>query len=280
MPVMTKLIKNTFDVSIPLLTFVLMSIFAYIFPVIWITVPYAIINILFIPGYLLTKVLFPKKNDINLNEQIAYSITGGVFYILFAGFILNYIFQIVDFFSILLMTSIVIIILLSIIVIQKVSRAGEQQITRYDTRSYSQTIRQSLFFTGLVLVTLIIIGYAIFHSSRFSPTKSNEFTEFSITSQTMESNKYTLKMGDSGDLKISITNHASRLIHYQVVRQIDNVLTLISTVDLANNQSSEVLDKIMIPQLCDHCKITYLLFEDGQPVPVNSLDIWISVVDH
>lgn len=225
----------------------------------------AIPVILFIPGYLLMSLLFPKRN-VKTVEMMILSFGLSIVIIPFLGMILNI--------SLGIKEDTVLTILGIYLIICVIATLHKRKSIPIDRRidrgvGFDENIKNimgngiySMVFIIILVLTIFVTYYTI-----TMPKLGERFTEFYILNASKETDNY----GDS--IYINVANHEYSPINYTVTI-VANGNTL-SSEDLSLNHNEKwekdiLLDKEQLG------KIEFLLFKENNfTEPYRSLQIWI-----
>ena len=172
--------------------------------------------VIFIPGYLLTFALFPRKEDIDLIERIALSFGLSIAIVPLVGLILNY-----TPFGIRL-EPIVISLTALVFILAFISLKRWYKLSRRNRFTISFTIELPENAVdrvlSLALIFSIIASIALLIYIVTTPRQGERFTEFYILGPEGKAEGYptNLTINETGNVIIGIVNHEGETVNYTV----------------------------------------------------------------
>jgi uncharacterized membrane protein len=239
--------------------------------------------ILFIPGYVLIAVLFPKKDDLNSFKRIVMSFGMSMVIVPLLGLILNATFGI-RFIPILIALCSYSIIF---IVVANYRRRQLPEDLRFDIKLNNiykvinaETIGQSRSDEILTVILLLSIVATIGALIYVTTTNIGErFTEFYILNPSGEADyKTDLNVSERVVYMVGISNHEYSTINYTVNIVLDEDILLSKAIKIDHNQTWEQ-DLTIIPNKKETDKrLNFLLFKDNNfTEPYRELYLWVNV---
>ncbi len=238
--------------------------------------------VLFMPGYILMAVLFPRRGVIGNIERVALSFGLSIAVVPIIGLILNFTSWGIRLESMLWTLAFFIFIMAALTWFRRrrlpeADRFGiEFNLSLAIWRNGVQNKYLSIILILVVLGALGTMGYAI-----ASPKVGQKFTEFYILGLEDKATDYPkeLSVGKEGRVITGIINHEYELASYRLEIRInglkDNELGPI-ILEYEEKWEGEV---IFVPQVAgEKQKVEFLLYKNGEPEPyLEELRLWIDV---
>lgn len=239
--------------------------------------------ILFIPGYILISVLFPKKDDLDIVGRIALSFGLSIAVVSILGLILNFTFGI-RLISILMVLCIYTIVLVF--------------ATIYKRRELSEDVQFSIQLDGIfnaindglrpknrsdLVVTIILIftmmlAIGMMYHAIVTPKVGEKFTEFYVLNSSGKTyNHSDLRFNSSLTLLIGVTNHEHSPVNYTIQVALDKNILTSRELTLNHDQIWENY-VTLLPEGNEHGdKLELLLFKENDlKTPYRSLYLWMN----
>lgn len=202
------------------------------------------ILILFLPGYALISVIYPRKDYINSPNRVVYSFASSIAITTVVGMVLNYTpYNMIS--SILEVLSVLTIILLLVAYFRrnsagKVNSFGVNLQGVYDV--FGGFFRESRIEN--ILSVMLVISLVLMVSTTYitaNPTESKPYTDFSVLGADGNAvNSINITSGDSGNLTISILNHENKKTTYRLLVTSDGNVQTDETLTLDDKQKMDV----------------------------------------
>jgi uncharacterized membrane protein len=252
--------------------------------------------VIFLPGYALISMLFPKKTGLEGMERIALSIGLSVAVVSLIGLVLNFTTWGIK--EIPLLTSLSIFtLLLSGLAYVRRRRLPEDRIFDISFRASALNLMngaldkpesktEGILKLLLVISFLILIVVGTFGYMNIIPHKNEQFTEFYILGSQGMADNYTTEYvsGGSGTYIVGITNNEYRTMNYTLEVRLENqslpLPTDLQNIRLAHNTTLE--EPLMITPSIEgkNLKLEFLLFnETEKKTPYRDLRLWINVAN-
>lgn len=272
--------KSNYHDLILLFLITILSIISIIVPVLndsFIRTIFEYSFILFLSGYSLIAVLFPKINDLDNIERIALSFGLSII-------IAPLIYLGLKSIPILISLSIFTISMLFIAFLRR-KRVSENERFSVDFNGFFVGIKSSFNsenrsqkILSIVLVASIIFAISATAYVIVSPKEGEKFTEFYILGPNGKASDYptNLTAGQTGNVIIGIVNHEYKDINYKLVIKLNNKTLNEQKITLANNQKYE--NKFNFTSTAgDNQKLEFLLYKLPDENNVyRSLHLWIN----
>lgn len=242
---------------------------------------FGLILVLFLPGFSLTAMLFPKRDDLESIERVAFSIILSLVGVPLLGLILNF-----TPFGIKLITILVILsaftIMFSLIAwIRRMNLPVNERFRVPFKKLLKGNLGQNALDKSLsiILIASIIGSSATLVYVVLMPKTGERFTEFYLLdSDGMASNYPTsLKIGEEGKMIIVIVNNEYENITYRLEVNFNGFLIHEEQVLLIENEKGESSFIFKATNKGKNQKLEFLLYRNQQIEVYRILHLWISV---
>jgi uncharacterized membrane protein len=258
--------------------------------------------LLFFPGYVLVAALYGNKKRLPDLERFALSFGLSVMIAAFIGLILNYTPWGIRLEPVLISIT-VFTLLTSCVALMRNSESGwttELRLPGWGHDPFENSL--SIILIAGLIGALAVLAYVI-----AMPKVGEQFTDFYLLGSTLKAESFptvfslnqgqvvgvsydggkTLANSDKGEVTLGIINHEAQLASYQIKVQIDGrpidfdyagkTLNRLDNLDLQPGEKWQ--QKIgFAPQTTgNQQKVEFVLFEDGELTPFNTLQLWINV---
>ena len=238
---------------------------------------FGIFLILFVPGYLLINVVFPKRDDLGNIERVVLSVGLSITMISLIGLLTNF------FFSIRLTESTLYLYLFDtfMIVMSIYRRKGVQQDERYSVSikklinniisSDKTTNRNKITdkISTMVLLIIIVASIYLIYTTITMPKLGERFTEFYI----LNHNGYIINNTNNNTVRIGVSNFEYSKVNYTVKISNTNETILSQYITLDHDQVWEY--DYIINNLSSR-KFEFLLFKENDTEPYRKLHISVN----
>ena len=273
-------IKQGYSLLLINLLAIILVLIINIIPISPIRIILAFPFVLFFPGFVLTKALFPKNNSMDNVSSIALSFGLSIAIVVILGFVLNYTPLGLHLESLLYSTFITIVILsiigwLRLNWLPKDERKDiELLLPRFGIR-----IRDKVLSIILIVTILGALGMMIF--SIVAPKIGEQYTEFYILGTDGKADNYIqqLSIGQQGQVTLGIVNHEYNEITYRIEVKINGVSNnIIDNITLDNGQKWEN-EVSFIPKVEDsNSEVEFYIYMGADTQPLfKPLNLWINV---
>ena len=227
--------------------------------------------VLFLPGYTLIAVLYPRKGDLDGIERVAFSFGLSIAIIPLLGLALNY-----TPFGIRLMP---ILIVLSVFTISlafgayvRRSRITEEYRFVLDFRALFKSIKES-FKTAdskvdkiltIILIISIVLAISMVVYVIVTPKEGEKFTEFYVLGPNGTASDYptNLKVGEKGEVIIGIVNHEYANVTYRWEVSLNGEVIDEKSVELIPNDTWESPFTFKATRAGEDQKLEFLLYKN------------------
>ncbi len=226
--------------------FCLIAVFTSVLNNIYIRIIFEFIMILFLPGYSLTTIFFPRNNDLKIMKRLVLSFLLSIAITLCFSVIL-YIIT-----SETILTSILIINSIFVLFIQPASFLRRQEVSEKFNFDLTEFLKSSkLSFNAksqrdkinsgiLVIFILLIISMAAYMI--LSPKNDEKYTEFYILGSGGNAYNYptNLTVNQTGNVYVGIVNHEGSTVTYEMKIRLNNNTLSTQNITLLKNESREI----------------------------------------
>lgn len=256
----------------------------------------AIVFLSFVPGYALVAAFFPRTDDLQTTERVAYAIVLSVIIVPLIGFCLNYTrFGIVRQ-SIVGVTSAFVVACLAIAYYRRTKLDVDERFVvgvaaLKRIKSLSLPLPASRLTKGLIalLVATSILSAAAIGYTILDPTQREAFTEFYILEPngTLPEYPSTFQVGQQQNITVGITNHEYQDVTYGLVVVAENATnssqkTLIynESITVPNTYTSEQPVALKFSEPGNNTKVDFLLYRDNDTqTPYREASLWVNVTN-
>ncbi len=255
--------------------FTLIIVFLSDFFKVLIGLPY----VLFVPGYLMTTVFFPKSDNIEGFARLTLSVGLSIIIVPLIGLINNYLPWGITLLPMMISLTVfnIIFIVLGWLIRKKLpakQRFSIQSILKQEFKKNRIMNSLMLFVCFTILITLICIIFA--------PNKSDCFTQFYITGQDGTASGYPkiLTTGKAEFVKLNVENNENKKTDYKIVIKIDGSITQTKNISLNHLEKWDDVISIISNTPKDAVKVDFVLYKDNEfKTPYRQLYFWIKVGD-
>ncbi len=237
--------------------------------------------VLFLPGYSLIAILFPRKYDLGWIERAALSFGLNIAVVPFLGWALNYTPFGIRRTPILIILSLVTISLSLIAWFRRLKLPVEERLRVPFERLLNFNLGQSVLDKGLslVLIASIIGASATLVYFVVTPKAGESFTEFYILGPNGMASDYPtdLKVGETGKVIVGIVNHEYENVTYHLEVSFNGSLIHEEHVFLIENEKWENPFTFKATKIGENQKLEFLLYKEHQIEVYRTLNLWISV---
>lgn len=246
-------------------------------------VPLALVFVLFVPGYLLQCVLFPRQVDLEGIERIGLSQTLSVTLISILALVLNGFPWGFSLWSIVLGQSALILFLVIILMVLRFTSPGDQvyapQLRLLPKVLWTTLRKKDQGLITLLAVTLLILGLGttwIF----VAPSDTEFMTEFYILGKGGMAEDYPRSTVVSEPIRL-ITGVANLerepAVYWIIIKLGDRTIGGIEPFSLKSGETWRGQLSFAIPEVGDNQRVDILLGRENHEFPYRSLRIWLDV---
>ena len=199
--------------------------------------------IIFLPGYSIITIIFPRRNDLKIIERLALSFILSIAITLLSGITLKYIT------SETILTSTIFFISMFTLFIQLVLFLRREQVSEsfnsgltelsksFKSSFNAKSQRNKIISIVLVIFIIFVISMTAYIIA--SPKEAEKYTEFYILGQDGMASNYptNLTAGETGNVTVGIVNHEHSTVNYEMIIKLDNQTIGEKNITLSNNQT-------------------------------------------
>ena len=244
--------------------------------------------VLFLPGYALIALLFPRKADLDSIERVALSFGLSIAVVPLIGLGLNYTPFGIRLSPVLFCLSIVTIALaLGACLRRRNVASGEEFAVEFraafrslkESFAASETRLDRILSVILVISILVAIGMVVYVI--VTPKQGEKFTEFYILGPGGKADDYptSLRVGEEGRVIIGIVNHEYATIEYRLEVRLGDARLTNESFPLKHNETWERPFTFKPAVVGEDQKLVFWLFKVGanETEPYRSLHVWVDV---
>jgi len=252
--------------------------------------------VLFLPGYSLIAVLFPRREDLDGVERIALSFGLSIAIVPLIGLALNY-----TPFGIRLTPILVVLSLLTVSFAlgAYVRRCTIPEVNRFEVdfggalkhlkESFKAADTKIDRILSIILIIAIVLAIAMVIYVIVTPKQGEKFTEFYILGPGGKASDYptSLGVGEVGEVIIGIVNHEYAPVTYHLKVKLSGEVIGEESIELMHNETWESPFTFEARRAGEDQKLEFLLYKNsfdeginGQEdteVPYRSLHLWLDV---
>lgn len=241
--------------------------------------------VLFIPGYMLISVLFPKKDDLETVERIALSFGLSIAVAPILGLILNFTYGIK--LIPLLTTLCLYTIVLGAIAAYRREGLPEQERFFVPFHRLSVLVNElnasknmtDIISNGILIFSIVLaIGVIFFVIT--TPKIGEKFTEFYILGPDGKAENYTtdLKYNSPDHILVGVVNHEYASVNYTMRVALENDILTDTWFRLNQNETWEQNVTFVPDKIGKDIKLEFWLFkEDNFTAPYRELHLWVNI---
>lgn len=242
--------------------------------------------VLFLPGYSLIAVLFPRKDDLDAIERIALSFGLSIAVVPLFGLALNYTPLGIRLTPILTVLSVFTISLALGAYIRR-SMIPEEDRFRVDLGAFFKDMKETFKTTNtkidkilsVILIISIILAIFMLVYVIVTPKEGEKFTEFYILGPDGTASDYPtdLKVGEEGEVIIGVVNHEYANITYQLEVKLEGDVIHEKSIELMHDETWESPFTFKAKKAGEDQKLEFLLFKEDKAEVYRSLHLWVDV---
>lgn len=240
--------------------------------------------VLFLPGYSLIAVLFPRKDDLDAIERIIFSFGLSIASTPLLGLALNYTPFGIRLSPILIVLSIFTISLAMCAYVRRSmipekDRFGVEFGTAFKVvkESFKSSDTKIDRILSVILIISIILASSMTVYVIVTPKQGEKFTEFYILGPGGKASDYptNLRVGEEREVIIGVVNHEYTNVMYQLEVKLDGEVIDERIVDLKHNETWEYPFAVRAKKTGENQKLEFLLYKEGDAY--RSLHLWVDV---
>lgn len=240
-----------------------------------------LILVIFLPGFLLSAILFPKIDDLEGIERIALSFILNLAIVPLLGLVLNLTSFGIRLTSVWIVLSTFTILVLLVALVRRLKLPVEERFRIPFGRLLKFNLGQSILDKGLsiILIASIIGSSATLIYIVVTPKTGERFTEFYILGPNGTASDYPtdLNVGEEGKVIIDIVNHEYDNVTYRLEIIFNRSLIHEELLFLIENEKYERPFTFISTNKGENQKLEFLLYKDQKIEPYRILHLWITV---
>ena len=244
-----------------------------------------LILILFMSGYSLISFLFPKKDDLDNIERIAFSFGLSIAITVLVGLVLNY-----TPFGIQLMYALIslsaLTFLLSIFAYIRRSRISDEERFVFQTEKLFEIIEGSLkieskkdkILSALLVLSILFAVFTVVYTIA-TPKQDAKFTEFYLLGPNGKASDYPtdLTVGETGNVTVGIVNNEYTNVNYKMVVKLNNQTIDEENITVSNGAKYEKPFTFQLLKSGQKQELEFLLYKLPDDTHVyQSVHLWIN----
>ena len=237
--------------------------------------------VIFLPGYSLIAMLFPRKNDLGWIERTTLSFGLSIAIVPLLGVALNYTPFGIRLSPILLILSTFTISLSIIAWIRRLKLPVEERFKIPFESLLKVNLGQSALDKGLsiVLIASIIVSCATLIYVVVTPKTGERFSEFYLLGSNGLAADYPTELmgGVEGELIIGIVNHEYENVTYLLEVTFNGSLIYEEQISLIENEMWESPFTFKAIEKGENQKLEFLLYKDRQREAYRTLHLWVNI---
>ena len=239
------------------------------------------ILVIFLPGYSLIAMLFPRKNDLGWIERFVLSLGLSIAIVPLIGMTLNYTPFGISLLSNLIILSTFVISLSIGAWFRRSNLPAEKRFRIPFARLLKINLGQSNLdkYLSIILIVSIIGSCATMAYVVVKPKTGERFTEFYLLGQNGLASDYPIELtvGEEGELIIGIVNLELENVTYRLEINFTGTLIHEEQVFLIENEIWENPFTFKATKIGENHKLEFLLYKDQKIEPYRKLHLWINV---
>ncbi|MGF7119274.1 DUF1616 domain-containing protein [Methanobacterium oryzae] len=223
--------------------------------------------VLFLPGYSILTILFPRTNDFKVKKRLALSFILSISITLLIAILWNYIPSETR------LTSILISISIFTLIIQPISFLRRKQVSESFSLSLTELFKRLISsfkaksqrnkIISIVLTIFIFIGIFTTAYILLSPKESEKFTEFYILGSNGKAYNYptNLTVTQTGTVYQGIVNHEATDTTYKVIVKFNGTIIKNYKISLKSKEKKEIPVTFVTSNPGQNQKLEFFLYK-------------------
>ena len=275
-----------------LLIVLLITIFTFIFTIIptfnntILKSILGMVTVLFIPGYVLTAALFPKKTLGNV-ERLCLSLGSSIIVVPLLGIILNFTFGLGPIPVLMILCIYIVIMILA--TIYRRDKLSEEERFSVSLYSVYETVNNGLFrskdrkdaILTIILIFSIIFAIGMMYLAITAPKIGERFTEFYVLNSSGKAQyQKDLEYNIPATFIIGVTNHEYTDADYSIQTLLDKDILNTEKITLKQNETWKKDITFAPNKKGNDLKLEFLLFKENNTdntEPYRKLYLWVNV---
>ena len=237
--------------------------------------------VLFLPGYSLNALLFPKKDDLGGIERVALSFILSLAVVPLLGLVLNFTTFGIRLVPVLIILSTFTISFSIFAYVRRLKLPAEERFRVPFDRLLKVSLGKSVLDKGLsiVLIASIIGSSATLAYVVVKPKTGERFTEFYLLGPNGIASDYPtdLKVEEEGKLIIGIINREYENVNYRLEVNFNGSLIYKENVFLIENEKLEIPFTFKATNKGENLKLEFILFKNKEKEIYRILHLWVDI---
>jgi len=239
-----------------------------------------LIFVLFLPGFSLSALLFPKRDDLESIERTALSFILSLAVTPLLGLILNFTPFGIRLIPVLVILSVFTTSVSLVAWFRRMNLPAEERF-RCPFERLKFNLGQNVLdkVLSIILIISIIGSAATLVYVAMKPRIGERFTEFYLLGPNGTSSNYPtdLNMGEDGNMIICIVNHEHKNTTYRLEVNFNGSLVHEERVFLIDNEKWENSFIFQATKKGENQKLEFIIYKDQQIEAYRTLHLWVSV---
>lgn len=243
--------------------------------------------VLFLPGYSLIAMLFPRKSDLDGMERLALSFGLSIAVVPLIGLGLNFTPFGIRLVPVLLCISSFTLVMCALSYLRRLKLPEDERFSVpfssilplingiMDSKSRMDKVLTVILIFS-ILISIIMLIYVI-----ITPKQGEKFTEFYILGDNGKAEDYpgNLEAGKNASVIVGIVNHEYVALNYSLQISLDNDSLSTMNIPLMHNTTWEKRVFFTPGKTGKDLKLNFFLFkEDNFTAPYRDLHLWVNVI--
>jgi len=236
-------------------------------------VPLGLAAVLFLPGFAVSKALFPGKADLSRSERLALSIGLSLVIVVLVALTLSYTSTGVSF-------SPTVWTVTGVMLVSTVAAAIRLRMSTPPVEERSQPSWPAVRTAGLGVIALAVLSVAVTLVALILSQTRSKYTEFYVLGPAGQVQNYpaSVQQGQQLDLSVGVTNEEARASRYHIALQSGGTdLAVTPDFELAAGQARQqpISFKVTMPPGVQGLQL--LLYQQDASIPYRTLTLWVTV---
>jgi uncharacterized membrane protein len=242
--------------------------------------------VLFLPGYALIAMLFPKKSDLDGIERLALSFGLSIAIVPLIGLVLNFTPFGIRLVPVLLCISFFTLVMCAVAYLRR-SKLSESERFEVTFSNIFPLIKENLNsktrldkVLTVILILSIIISVIMLIYVMITPKQGEKFTEFYILGDNGKAEGYPkdLEIGKNASVILGIVNHEYVTMNYTLKISLDNDTLSEIDIPLMHNTTWEKKVLFTPSKTGNYIKLGFFLYKENNfSMPYRDLHLWVNV---
>lgn len=242
----------------------------------------ALFFVLFFPGYALTAALFPGKDQIDLVERIALSLSLSIAVVPLIGLALNYSPWGIRLYPVLAFVALFIVMAAAAALVRRRMLSADEAFGVTVPVRWPGWSRARMA-DGLLVLALVPLAAAVGVAGYFVVSArggAESYTEFYVLGADGMAQSYpsAVRVGESAALTLGVVNHEGVRTPYRIEARVGGEqMSDIDGLLLADGQRWENIISLVPTRVGDNQKVEFFLYKDGGAEPYRAVHLWLDV---